>query len=165
MADHSESFGLQRFVDAQAHVYDTVVAELRDGRKRSHWMWFIFPQLAGLGSSAMAQRYGIASVAEARAYLSHELLGPRLHECAQLINAVHGRAVQEILGRPDDIKLRSSMTLFARGLRRRRPPGSSVLQRFSRGTGPLLRRTGRSGDPGPAGAASRVRLSRASTGP
>jgi len=114
MADHSESFGLQRFVDAQARVYDTVVAELRDGRKRSHWMWFIFPQLAGLGSSAMAQRYGIASVAEARAYLSHELLGPRLHECAQLINAVHGRAVQEILGRPDDIKLRSSMTLFAR---------------------------------------------------
>jgi uncharacterized protein (DUF1810 family) len=114
MAGHWKPLGLQRFVEAQESVYDTVVAELRDGRKRSHWMWFIFPQLAGLGSSAMAQRYGIVSSAEARAYLSHELLGARLHECAQLINAVRGRPIQEILGRPDDLKLRSSMTLFAR---------------------------------------------------
>lgn len=114
MVGHPEPFGLQRFVDAQAGVYDTVVAELRDGRKRSHWMWFVFPQLSGLGTSAMAQRFGIASPAEARAYLAHELLGPRLHECAQLINAVRGRSIQEILGRPDNLKLRSSMTLFAR---------------------------------------------------
>lgn len=112
MAGHPE--GLQRFVDAQAGVYDTVVAELRAGRKRSHWMWFIFPQLSGLGTSAMAQRYGIASAAEARAYLAHELLGPRLHECVRLINAVHGRSIEEILGWPDDLKLRSSMTLFGR---------------------------------------------------
>lgn len=114
MANHPDPFRLQRFVEAQATVYDTVVAELRDGRKRSHWMWFIFPQLAGLGSSAMAQRYGIASLAEARAYLDHELLGPRLHECARLVDAVRGRSIQEIMGRPDDLKLRSCMTLFAR---------------------------------------------------
>lgn len=114
MAGNPESFGLQRFVDAQAGVYDTVLAELRAGRKRSHWIWFVFPQLAGLGVSATAQHYGIADLAEARAYLAHELLGPRLHECAQLINAVRGRAIEEILGRPDDLKLRSSMTLFTR---------------------------------------------------
>ncbi|MEB3030559.1 DUF1810 domain-containing protein [[Mycobacterium] nativiensis] len=114
MAGQLEPFGLQRFVDAQDRVYDTVVAELRGGRKRSHWIWFIFPQLAGLGSSAMAQRYGIASLAEARAYLAHDLLGPRLHECARLITAVSGRSIEEVLGRSDELKLRSSMTLFAR---------------------------------------------------
>ncbi|MEB3023908.1 DUF1810 domain-containing protein [[Mycobacterium] crassicus] len=114
MAGHLEPFGLQRFVDAQDRVYDTVLAELRSGRKRSHWMWFIFPQLAGLGSSATAQRYGIASLAEARAYLAHDLLGPRLHECARLITAVPGRSIEEVLGWPDELKLRSSMTLFAR---------------------------------------------------
>jgi len=114
MAGASDPFGLQRFVDAQASVYDTVVAELRAGRKRSHWMWFVFPQLSGLGASAMAQRYGIASPAEARAYLTHAVLGPRLQECVGLINAVGGRSIEEILGWPDDIKLRSSMTLFGR---------------------------------------------------
>lgn len=114
MAGNPEAFGLQRFIDAQAGVYDTVVAELRAGRKRSHWIWFVFPQLAGLGVSATAQHYGIADLAEARAYLAHELLGPRLHECSRLINAVRGRSIEEILGRPDDLKLRSSMTLFAR---------------------------------------------------
>lgn len=112
MARDPEPSGLQRFVDAQAGVYDTVLAELRQGRKRSHWIWFIFPQLSGLGSSMMAQRYAIVSLAEARAYLAHGLLGPRLHECAALINAVRGRSIEEILGRPDDLKLRSSMTLF-----------------------------------------------------
>ncbi|MGB3520975.1 MAG: DUF1810 domain-containing protein [Mycobacterium sp.] len=114
MAGTSDPFGLQRFVDAQAGVYDTVVAELRAGRKRSHWMWFVFPQLSGLGASAMAQRYGIASPAEARAYLAHGVLGPRLQECVGLVNAVSGRSIEEILGWPDDIKLRSSMTLFGR---------------------------------------------------
>lgn len=108
------SFDLQRFVDAQAPVYDTVVGELRDGRKRSHWMWFVFPQLRGLGSSPTAVRFGISSIDEARAYLSHELLGPRLHECARLVARVDGRTAGQIFGWPDDMKLRSSMTLFAR---------------------------------------------------
>uniref|UniRef100_UPI0009E18FA7 DUF1810 domain-containing protein n=1 Tax=Mycobacterium sp. UM_Kg27 TaxID=1545693 RepID=UPI0009E18FA7 len=114
MAGTSDPFGLQRFVDAQAGVYDTVLGELRAGRKRSHWMWFIFPQLSGLGASAMAERFGIASPAEARAYLAHAVLGPRLQECVGLINAVPDRSIEEILGWPDDIKLRSSMTLFGR---------------------------------------------------
>jgi uncharacterized protein (DUF1810 family) len=86
---------------------------LRDGRKRSHWIWFIFPQIAGLGSSSTAARYAISSLDEARAYLRHELLGPRLHECAQLVIAVQGRSIGEIFGSPDDLKVRSSMTLFA----------------------------------------------------
>ena len=108
-----ESFDLQRFVDAQAPVYRSVVDELRGGRKRSHWMWFVFPQLSGLGGSSMAVRYGIESLQEARAYLRHELLGPRLHECTQLVNQVQGRSIAEIFGSPDDLKLCSSMTLFA----------------------------------------------------
>ena len=108
-----ESFDLQRFVDAQAPVYRSVVDELRGGQKRSHWMWFVFPQLSGLGSSPMAVRYGIGSLQEARAYLRHELLGPRLHECTQLVSQVQGRSIAEIFGSPDDLKLCSSMTLFA----------------------------------------------------
>jgi len=108
-----ESFDLQRFVDAQAPVYRSVVDELRGGRKRSHWMWFVFPQLSGLGGSPMAVRYGIDSLQEARAYLRHELLGPRLHECTQLVNQVQGRSIAEIFGSPDDLKLCSSVTLFA----------------------------------------------------
>jgi uncharacterized protein (DUF1810 family) len=113
MESASDPFDLQRFVDAQARVYPDVLEELRDGRKRSHWIWFIFPQIAGLGSSPTAARYAIASVDEARAYLRHEVLGPRLHECAQLVNAVQGRSISEIFGSPDDMKVRSSMTLFA----------------------------------------------------
>lgn len=109
-----ESFDLNRFVDAQAPVYRDVVDELRAGRKRSHWMWFIFPQLRGLGGSPTAVRYGISSLEEARAYLRHEVLGPRLRECARLVNQVQGRSAGEIFGSPDDLKLRSSMTLFAR---------------------------------------------------
>ena len=107
-------YDLQRFVDAQAPVFDDVVAELAAGRKRSHWMWFVFPQVAGLGFSAMAQRYAIRSLAEAQAFLAHELLGPRLRRCTDLVNAVRGRDVVDIFGAPDDMKFRSSMTLFAR---------------------------------------------------
>ena len=105
---------LQRFVDAQQPVYGRVCAELRAGDKRSHWMWFVFPQIAGLGTSPMAQRYAIATLAEARAYLEHPLLGARLRECTALVNAVEGRSLRQILGAPDDMKFRSSMTLFAR---------------------------------------------------
>jgi uncharacterized protein (DUF1810 family) len=109
-----DPFDLQRFVDAQAGIYDAVVGELRAGRKRSHWMWFVFPQLRGLGSSPTAVRFSIASIDEARAYLSHPLLGARLRECAALVSAIDGRTAEEVFGWPDDLKLRSSMTLFAR---------------------------------------------------
>jgi uncharacterized protein (DUF1810 family) len=109
----TDPFDLQRFVDAQSGVYDTVAAELRDGRKRSHWIWFIFPQLTGLGRSPTAQKYAISSLAEAEAYLRHEVLGPRLRECTRLVNRVEGRSVDEIFGWPDNLKVRSSMTLFA----------------------------------------------------
>ena len=113
MDSADDPFDLTRFVVAQAPVYDTVVEELRDGRKRGHWMWFVFPQLRGLGSSPTAVRYGVSSLQEARAYVRHEVLGPRLHECTQLVNQVRGRSITEIFGTPDDLKLRSSMTLFA----------------------------------------------------
>jgi uncharacterized protein (DUF1810 family) len=109
-----KSFDLGRFVDAQDRVYDTVVAELRDGAKRTHWIWFIFPQLRGLGRSGTAQHYGIGSLDEARAYLAHPVLGPRLRECTRLVAAIDGRSVDEIFGWPDNMKVRSSMTLFAR---------------------------------------------------
>jgi uncharacterized protein (DUF1810 family) len=108
----TDAFDLQRFVDAQAPVYPRVLAELRRGQKQSHWMWFIFPQLAGLGHSPMAQRFAIRSRDEALAYLGHGVLGPRLRECTALVNAVEGRTIREILGSPDDLKFRSSMTLF-----------------------------------------------------
>jgi uncharacterized protein (DUF1810 family) len=104
---------LQRFVDAQEPIYPRVLVELSRGRKQSHWMWFVFPQLAGLGFSAMAQRYAITSREEAAAYLAHGILGPRLVECTQLVLAVKNRTIHEILGSPDDLKFRSSMTLFA----------------------------------------------------
>jgi uncharacterized protein (DUF1810 family) len=105
---------LQRFVNAQAPVYAQVLAELRDGRKRSHWMWFIFPQISGLGASPMAVRYAISGRDEAVAYLAHPLLGPRLHECTRLVTQAQQTSIQKILGSPDDLKFRSSMTLFAR---------------------------------------------------
>jgi uncharacterized protein (DUF1810 family) len=114
MDSASDPFDLQRFVDAQARVYPTVVEELRAGRKRSHWIWFIFPQIAGLGSIPTAARYAITSLDEARAYLRHDVLGPRLHECARLVNAVQNRSIEDIFGFPDNLKVRSSMTLFAR---------------------------------------------------
>jgi uncharacterized protein (DUF1810 family) len=109
----SDPYDLQRFIDAQDRVYAQVVAELRAGRKTSHWMWFVFPQIAGLGSSPMAQRYAIRSLEEARAYLAHPVLGARLRECTQLLLDVKGRDISKILGYPDDLKFRSSMTLFA----------------------------------------------------
>ena len=107
-----DAFDLQRFVDAQARTYDAALAELTAGRKRTHWMWFVFPQLAGLGLSRTAQAYAIASLDEARAYLAHPLLGPRLRACTAAVNAVHGRTAHEIFASPDDLKFRSSMTLF-----------------------------------------------------
>jgi uncharacterized protein (DUF1810 family) len=108
-----DPYNLQRFVDAQAPVFEQVLAELRAGRKRSHWMWFVFPQIAGLGSSPMAERYAISGRAEAAAYLQHELLGPRLKQSTELVNQVSGRTVEEIFGYPDNLKFRSSVTLFS----------------------------------------------------
>src|SRR3954466_14973010 len=104
---------LDRFLAAQDPVPGQVRSELAAGRKRSHWMWFVFPQLRGLGQSAMAQHYGLDSLAEARAYLAHPVLGRRLRECAALVNAVQGRSAEEILGGVDAMKFRSCMTLFA----------------------------------------------------
>src|SRR6202035_3843089 len=109
----ADDFNLQRFVDAQAPAYDTVVAELRAGAKRTHWIWFVFPQLAGLGRSTTAALVVITFLAEARAYLDHVVLGPRLRECTTLVNAIEGRSVDQIFGWPDNLKVRSSMTLFA----------------------------------------------------
>ena len=105
---------LDRFVTAQERDYETVLGELRRGRKSSHWIWFIFPQIAGLGHSSMSQHFAIGSLDEARAYLAHPVLGPRLRECARLVLAVEGRTAEEILGSTDAMKLRSSMTLFHR---------------------------------------------------
>ncbi|HVW76340.1 MAG TPA: DUF1810 domain-containing protein [Alloacidobacterium sp.] len=109
----SDAFDLQRFVDAQQSVYAQACAELREGEKRSHWMWFIFPQLRGLGQSSMAVRFGISSIQEASAYLAHPVLGPRLRECTGLVNAIEGRSIEQIFGHTDGMKFRSSMTLFA----------------------------------------------------
>jgi uncharacterized protein (DUF1810 family) len=107
-----DPFDLERFVAAQEPVIDNVRAELGRGRKTSHWMWFVFPQIAGLGSSFRSQRYAISSLDEARAYLDHPLLGPRLVECVNLVLAVENRSAYEIFGSPDDLKFHSSMTLF-----------------------------------------------------
>jgi uncharacterized protein (DUF1810 family) len=112
-SDRADPFDLRRFVDAQDRVYDTVLAELRSGRKRSHWIWFVFPQLRGLGRSPTAIRYGISSLAEAKAYLDHDVLGPRLRECTQLVAGIRGASADDIFGSPDNLKVRSSMTLFA----------------------------------------------------
>ena len=103
---------LERFVEAQAGVYDRALAELKAGRKQSHWMWFIFPQIAGLGHSAMAQMYAIPSLQEARDYLAHPVLGQRLHECCAAVMAVEGKSAHAIFGSPDDLKFRSSLTLY-----------------------------------------------------
>jgi uncharacterized protein (DUF1810 family) len=108
----SDSVDLQRFVDAQAAVYRQVVVELSHGRKQTHWMWFIFPQIAGLGFSTMAQRFAIGSRAEAVAYLEHHLLGPRLVECTRLVMAASEKPITDVLGSPDDMKFRSCMTQF-----------------------------------------------------
>jgi uncharacterized protein (DUF1810 family) len=108
----NSGFDLERFVEAQDAIYDAVVQELRLGRKTGHWMWFIFPQVAGLGQSAMSQRYAIGSLDEAQAYLAHPVLGTRLRECAHLVLAIPDRSAEEVLGPVDAMKLRSSATLF-----------------------------------------------------
>jgi uncharacterized protein (DUF1810 family) len=109
----SDPYDLQRFVDAQNPVFEKVHAELREGRKKSHWMWFIFPQIAGLGSSPLARRFAISSLSETAAFLEHPILGPRLAECTRLVNLVEGRPIEQIFDYPDHLKFRSSMTLFA----------------------------------------------------
>jgi uncharacterized protein (DUF1810 family) len=113
VASANDPYDLERFIQAQDPVYGEVCAELRGGRKASHWMWFIFPQLRGLGHSQMAVKFGIASREEAEAYLKHPILGPRLRECSRLVNLVEGRSIHQILGYPDDLKFKSSMSLFA----------------------------------------------------
>jgi uncharacterized protein (DUF1810 family) len=128
----ADPFDLKRFVQAQEGVYERALAEIRAGRKRSHWMWYIFPQIDGLGYSATTKRYSIKSAAEAEAYLSHAVLGPRLRECCEAALGVTGRSATEIFGSPDDMKLRSCATLFASVS----PPESvfhSVLDRYFRG--------------------------------
>ena len=110
----NDPFNLERFVDAQTPEFEAVVSELRQGRKTSHWMWFVFPQLKGLGSSSMSNHFGISSLEEAKAYLGHPVLGSRLVECTELVNRVEDRSIQEIFGGIDSLKFQSSMTLFAK---------------------------------------------------
>jgi uncharacterized protein (DUF1810 family) len=108
-----DPYNLQRFVDAQRVVYEQVEMELRSGRKDSHWMWYIFPQIEGLGRSSMAQKFAISSLEEAKAYLDHPLLGLRLRKCSRLVTSVDGQSIEDILGFADNLKFHSSMTLFA----------------------------------------------------
>jgi uncharacterized protein (DUF1810 family) len=112
-----DPYDLQRFLDAQRESYLQVQTELRAGRKDSHWMWYIFPQIKGLGASSMAQKYAISSLDEAKAYLGHSLLGHRLEECTKLVTAVQGRSIEVIFGYPDHLKFHSSMTLFAHAVK------------------------------------------------
>jgi uncharacterized protein (DUF1810 family) len=124
-----DTFGLDRFVSAQEDIYDSALAEIRAGRKRTHWMWFVFPQLRGLGSSPISRQFAIRSAAEARAYLAHPILGPRLLECCHALLELKSTSATEIFGSPDDLKLRSCATLFAYVSE----PGSvfeRVLERF-----------------------------------
>src|SRR5260221_1632393 len=109
-----DTHDVRRFIEAQQGVFDTALAELRRGRKTSHWMWFVFPQIAGLGQSAMSQRYAIGSLEEARAYLAHPVLGPRLRECAAIVAGSAARTAREIFGEIDALKLQSATTLFLR---------------------------------------------------
>jgi uncharacterized protein (DUF1810 family) len=111
--DRGDPFDFSRFTTAQENIYDGVLAELRSGQKRTHWMWFIFPQIDGLAHSATSKYYAIKSIEEARQYLNHPVLGTRLLECAETVLAIEGRSISEIFGYPDDLKLKSSMTLFA----------------------------------------------------
>jgi uncharacterized protein (DUF1810 family) len=128
----SDDFDLQRFVDAQRDTYDIALAELRAGAKRSHWMWFVFPQIAGLGRSATARHFAISGVAEARAYLAHPVLGPRLAECTQALLDLDSTDAVAVLGSIDAQKLRSSMTLFAQ-VQPDEPRFRAVLERYFAG--------------------------------
>ena len=121
----SDPYDLDRFLDAQRDDYDRALSEIRAGRKRSHWMWYVFPQIEGLGSSAMSRRFAIRSLAEAKAYASHPVLGARLVECAGAVLGVEGRSASDIFGFPDDMKLRSCATLFSRV-----SPAGSVFERI-----------------------------------
>ena len=112
LSDNGDPYDLQRFVQAQLGVYPQALAEIRRGRKTSHWIWFVFPQLRGLGVSSTAWRYGIVSLGEAQAYLAHDILGPRLRDCATAIASLEGRTAAQVFGSPDDLKVRSSLTLF-----------------------------------------------------
>jgi uncharacterized protein (DUF1810 family) len=130
--ERDDPHNLDRFVEAQRDTYEQALAEVREGRKRSHWMWFIFPQIDGLGFSPTAVRYAIKSRAEVEAYLNHPVLGPHLRECTEAVLAVEGRSVHDIFGSPDDLKLRSCATLFAQVS----PPGSAfhrLLDRYYQG--------------------------------
>ena len=132
MKGASDSYDLNRFVQAQEADYDRALLEIKRGRKSSHWMWYIFPQFEGLGFSTTSRLYSIKSIAEAEAYLAHPLLGPRLKECAETVLCVEGRSAHEIFGSPDDMKLRSCATLFAHVS----PPGSvfhQVLDKYFQG--------------------------------
>lgn len=132
MASADDPYDLDRFVRAQEPDYGRALSEIRAGRKRSHWMWYVFPQFVGLGSSPTSQLYAIKSVAEAEAYLRHPVLGPRLVECSEVVLGTEGRSAHDIFGTPDDLKLRSCATLFARGS----APGSvfhRLLGKFFRG--------------------------------
>ena len=127
-----DPYDLSRFLRAQEVDYEQVVSEIRSGRKRSHWMWYVFPQIDGLGFSSLSKRYSIKSLGEARAYLAHPVLGPRLLECAEAVVSVEGRSATEVFGSPDDLKLRSCATLFASVT----PPGSvfeRLLGKYYRG--------------------------------
>ncbi len=131
-SDTDDPYHLQRFLDAQTDDYAQALAEIRAGHKRTHWMWYIFPQIDGLAYSSTAKHYAIKSVAEARAYLAHPVLGPRLRECAEAAIGVEGRSATQIFGSPDDLKLRSSATLFASVS----PPGSAferLLEKYYQG--------------------------------
>lgn len=131
-AEDLDPFQLSRFLDAQQAAYPEILDELRRGRKQTHWMWFVFPQVEGLGSSFMARRYAIRSLAEARRYLAHPVLGARLTECSEMLLAIQGKSISEVMGCPDDVKLKSSMTLFA-GLGRPDSVFARVLEMYFHG--------------------------------
>lgn len=130
----SDPFKLDRFVAAQATSFDTALGEIRRGAKRTHWMWFIFPQIAGLGRSAMAEQYAIASIEEARAYLSHPVLGARLYQCVTALQDLAGTTAQAVFGEVDALKLRSSLTLFQQAATE--PLFSATLERWFGGPDP-----------------------------
>lgn len=125
----ADPFDLQRFVSAQRGVFDRALAELRQGRKASHWMWFVFPQIAGLGHSEVSVRYAISTVDEAIAYWRHDVLGPRLRACIEALLTHPGLSARQIMGSPDDLKLRSSLTLFAQAIPDE-PLFAEALRRF-----------------------------------
>jgi uncharacterized protein (DUF1810 family) len=128
----SDSFDPQRFLTAQAPVYSTVLAEIRAGRKQTHWMWFVFPQLAALGRSERARHYGLSGLADAQAYFDHAILGARLVACVRALTYVHFRTAHEIFGSPDDLKLRSCLTLFSRAVPRE-PIFAQALEKYFNG--------------------------------